>query len=164
MTPLANRSQPEPEAEINVLELLGVIWGGKYWVALIVGLSLLLGAFLVLRTEPVYQARGLLQLLPGLFGAARRQGKSSEMLLVLLLMQAGAFGVHGFQRIGGLPAGGFGQLPALVQRLQGFGRFAGGESAGPGGGAPPAGDGACAGRRRGGAGVGRRRVGDHPRR
>ena len=62
MTPLANRSQPEPEAEINVLELLGVIWGGKYWVALIVGLSLLLGAFLVLRTQPVYQAHGLLQL------------------------------------------------------------------------------------------------------
>ena len=60
MTPLPHRA--EPEAEINLMELLGVIWRGKYWVALAVGLSLLLGILLVLRVEPIYQASGLLQL------------------------------------------------------------------------------------------------------
>lgn len=53
---------PPAEDEINILELLGVVWAGKYWIALAAALSLAVGSFLVLKTQPIYQAQGLLQL------------------------------------------------------------------------------------------------------
>ena len=62
MTLSAARSASDATAEINLLELLGVIWAGKYWIALALALALAIGGFWVLRTQPVYQAQGLLQL------------------------------------------------------------------------------------------------------
>lgn len=62
MTPSASRPTPPAEDEINILELLGIVWAGKYRIALMVALALAVGAFLVLRAQPIYQAQGLLQL------------------------------------------------------------------------------------------------------
>lgn len=58
----ARPTPPQAEGEINLLELLGVIWAGKYWIALTTALALAVGAFGVLKTQPIYQAQGLLQL------------------------------------------------------------------------------------------------------
>lgn len=53
---------PAPEDEINVLELLGTLWSGKIWIAGAVILAFVAGSVSVLKTEPLYQAQGLLQL------------------------------------------------------------------------------------------------------
>lgn len=50
------------EAEIDILALLATLWKGKFWIAAIVALALLKGAVSVLKTEPLYQADGLLQI------------------------------------------------------------------------------------------------------
>lgn len=61
-------STTEPHAsslagdEINVLDLLSALWAGKFWIILAAGLALGIGAFSVLRSQPLYQAHGLLQL------------------------------------------------------------------------------------------------------
>ena len=62
MTLSALRPTADTEAEINLLDLLGVIWAGKYLIALAVVLSLAIGSFVTLKTLPIYQAQGLLQL------------------------------------------------------------------------------------------------------
>ncbi|MHC0052490.1 polysaccharide biosynthesis tyrosine autokinase [Actibacterium sp. D379-3] len=48
--------------EINLLEFLAVIWGGKIWIGLTVMLALIVGQIMVMLTQPIYSADGLLQL------------------------------------------------------------------------------------------------------
>ena len=62
MTTSDPRLAPEGDDEITLLELLGVIWAGKSWIALTVFLALCLGSFLILRSQPQYQALGQLQI------------------------------------------------------------------------------------------------------
>lgn len=62
MSTIEPRPLPQPEDEINVLELFGTLWSGKFWIALSVFLALFVGAFVVFRQEPIFQAQGLLQL------------------------------------------------------------------------------------------------------
>lgn len=62
MTPTVKPSEVPQDDEINILELLGVIWGGKLWIALAMVMAMIVGVIIVLRTEPTYQAQGLLQL------------------------------------------------------------------------------------------------------
>lgn len=50
------------EDEINLLDLLGTLWAGKMWIALAMVVAFALGAVSVLKTQPIYQAQGLLQL------------------------------------------------------------------------------------------------------
>ena len=62
MTPVETRLPPVPENEIDLLELLATIWSGKIQIAACAIVALLLGAFFVLKAEPIFQAQGLLQL------------------------------------------------------------------------------------------------------
>lgn len=62
MTPTEMRPAAKPEDEINILELLGVLWAGKLWIAAAVFLAFVIGAVTVLKTEPIFMAQGLLQL------------------------------------------------------------------------------------------------------
>ena len=62
MRPLSRPDPARPDDEIDLLELASAIWAGKMWVALVTALALVLGAFLVLRAEPQFEAQGLLQL------------------------------------------------------------------------------------------------------
>ena len=62
MTTTAPKPESQAEDEINILELLGVIWAGKLWIAAAAFLTTVLGVIVVLATEPTYQAQGLLQL------------------------------------------------------------------------------------------------------
>jgi tyrosine-protein kinase Etk/Wzc len=39
-----------------------VIWAGKFWIAAAISVALGVGAVSVLKSEPIYQADGLLQL------------------------------------------------------------------------------------------------------
>lgn len=55
-------SNPEPEDEINIIDLLTSLWSGKFWIAGAVIIAFVAGAVTVLKTEPLYQAQGLLQL------------------------------------------------------------------------------------------------------
>lgn len=56
------RPVPPPEDEIDLLEMLGALWRGKIWIVGAVLLAVATGAISVLKSEPVYQAEGLLQL------------------------------------------------------------------------------------------------------
>lgn len=62
MTTTELRIPPDNDDEINILELLSVVWAGKVWILIAVLISLALGSFVVLRATPLYQAQGLLQL------------------------------------------------------------------------------------------------------
>lgn len=62
MTSTTGRPAPGEEKEIDLLDLLATLWAGKYIVAAVVFLSLVHGAFTVLKTQPMYQADGVLQL------------------------------------------------------------------------------------------------------
>ena len=54
---------PAREADdIDILALLAVLWRGKFWIAAIIALALIKGAISVLKSEPIYQAEGLLQI------------------------------------------------------------------------------------------------------
>ncbi len=44
MTPTAPRPDIPPEDEISLLDILTIIWGGKFWVAGIVAIALAVGA------------------------------------------------------------------------------------------------------------------------
>lgn len=63
--PISNAPPTRPasgdEPEIDILALLSVLWKGKIWIAAITAMAMVLGAISVLRTEPLYQADGLLQ-------------------------------------------------------------------------------------------------------
>ena len=59
MTTSDPRLAPAGDDEINLLELMAVVWAGKYWIALTVFLALSLGSFLILRSQPQYQEEGL---------------------------------------------------------------------------------------------------------
>ena len=50
------------EDEINILDLVSALWAGKFWVIAATVVALAIGAFAVLRAQPLYQAQGLLQL------------------------------------------------------------------------------------------------------
>lgn len=61
------QTEPRPstmhsEDEINLLELVGALWAGKWWIAAATSITLISGMVNVLKTEPIYQANGLLQL------------------------------------------------------------------------------------------------------
>lgn len=62
MTASDTRSTKEIDDEIGLLELFGMVWGGKYLVLGTMLLAGLIGTFVVLRTTPLYQAGGLIQL------------------------------------------------------------------------------------------------------
>lgn len=62
MTPTEIRPTALPEDEINILDLLGVLWAGKFWIAAAVACAFAVGAVSSLKTEPIFQANGLLQL------------------------------------------------------------------------------------------------------
>lgn len=62
MTPTISSPESSPDKEIDLLDLLRVIWAGKFWIAVAVVVALAIGAISVLQTQPIYQARGLLQL------------------------------------------------------------------------------------------------------
>lgn len=74
-------------------------------------------------------ALNLLQLALRLFGDAGTKGEGDVVLLVVFVLQGFPLGVQGFQLAIGLPGGGVGLLPVQVQGFQGFGRFAGSQSA-----------------------------------
>ena len=57
-----SRSPALPEDEINILELLSTLWAGKFVVLGVAFVALCMGAVSVLKTQPIYQAAGLLQL------------------------------------------------------------------------------------------------------
>lgn len=48
--------------EVDLLALVARLWAGRAWVFGMVLLALLVGAFMVLRAVPIYQASGLMQL------------------------------------------------------------------------------------------------------
>ncbi len=79
-------------------------------------------------------ALNLLQLALRLLGDAGREAAGDVVLLAVLFLQAGLLDVQRLQFAIALPSGGIGLLPVQMQRLQGFGRFAGGQSAQFGGG------------------------------
>lgn len=58
----ASSRPTEPDDVIDLAALFSVLWAKKLWIAASVVVALALGAFYVLRTEPVFQAQGLLQL------------------------------------------------------------------------------------------------------
>lgn len=62
MTPTTQRPDTPLEGDISLLDILTIIWGGKFWIAGIVAIALALGAISVLQSEPIYRAQGLLQL------------------------------------------------------------------------------------------------------
>lgn len=62
MTPTVPPTEGPPDSEIDLLDLLGAIWAGKFWVAAAVTVALAIGAVSALKTQPTYQATGLLQL------------------------------------------------------------------------------------------------------
>lgn len=62
MTLIDARPTPPEEDEVNIMELFVALWAGKRTVAMVTVACLLIGLFLVLRTESIYQAEGLLQL------------------------------------------------------------------------------------------------------
>ncbi len=62
MIPATNTPDAPPEDDINLLDLLGVIWNGKYWIAAAAFIAWCIGAITVLQSTPIYQAGGLLQL------------------------------------------------------------------------------------------------------
>lgn len=62
MAPSEIRPAALQEDEINLLDLVSRVWGGKYWIAGAMALAFAVGSVSVLNTEPRYQARGLLQL------------------------------------------------------------------------------------------------------
>lgn len=62
MTPTELRSTDLPEDEINILDLLGVIWAGKFWIVAAVLCAFTIGAVSALKTQPIFVANGLLQL------------------------------------------------------------------------------------------------------
>lgn len=62
MTITDTRPVPQEDDEINLMELAVGLWAGKLWIAAAMGLALAVGAFSVLRVQPLYQAQGLLQL------------------------------------------------------------------------------------------------------
>lgn len=55
-------SDAQLEDEIDLLALLAVIWGGKFWIAAAALIALGIGAIVVLQSQPIYRAQGLLQL------------------------------------------------------------------------------------------------------
>lgn len=62
MTMTEARPATPDDDEISLLDLAVSIWSGRTTVALFAGLALLIGAFIVFRSEPIYRADGLLQL------------------------------------------------------------------------------------------------------
>lgn len=58
----APRSDSYDNGEIDLLALLAVLWKGKLLIGGIVALAVIAGAIMVLRTQPLYQADGLLQI------------------------------------------------------------------------------------------------------
>ena len=44
------------EDEINLLDLVSALWAGKVWVIAATVVALAIGAFAVLRAQPLYQA------------------------------------------------------------------------------------------------------------
>lgn len=62
ITPSETRAPALADDEINLLELLGAIWTGRYWIAMAAVITLSFGVFYILKTEPLFQAQGLLQL------------------------------------------------------------------------------------------------------
>jgi tyrosine-protein kinase Etk/Wzc len=62
MTPTVPSPEGPPDKEINLLDLLGVIWVRKFWIAAAVVVALAIGAIMVLKAQQIYQARGLLKI------------------------------------------------------------------------------------------------------
>ncbi|WP_323039924.1 polysaccharide biosynthesis tyrosine autokinase [Gemmobacter sp.] len=62
MTQTDPRPSALPDDEINLLELVSALWTGKWWIAAATSVALAVGAVNVLKTRPIYQADGLLQL------------------------------------------------------------------------------------------------------
>lgn len=62
MTSTVPSFEGSSDNEINLLDLLGVIWVRKLWILTAAVMALVVGAIMVLKTQPIYQARGLLQL------------------------------------------------------------------------------------------------------
>ena len=62
MTQTDSRPPELPEDEINLLELIGVLWSGKWWIIAAMAVAFVMGAVSVLKTQPIYRADGLLQL------------------------------------------------------------------------------------------------------
>lgn len=62
MIPTPSDMQTSPETELNLLDLLAVIWTGKFWIAAAAAIALAMGAISVLQSTPIYRAQGLLQL------------------------------------------------------------------------------------------------------
>ena len=62
MTANETRSATEIDDDISLLELAGIIWVGKYLVLAAMVLAGAVGALLVLRATPLYEAKGLIQL------------------------------------------------------------------------------------------------------
>jgi tyrosine-protein kinase Etk/Wzc len=62
MTASDSRAPTEPDDDINLLDLAAAIWAGKYLVLAAMLVCGLIGAVLVLRATPLYQAKGLIQL------------------------------------------------------------------------------------------------------
>lgn len=62
MTQTDPRPSSLPDEEINLLELIGVLWVGKWWIATATILLLGVGTVNILKTQPIYRADGLLQL------------------------------------------------------------------------------------------------------
>lgn len=62
MTPFENRP-PSPEAdEIDLRELLAVVWAGKTWIVGAMVCAFVYGAVSALQMQPIYKAEGILQL------------------------------------------------------------------------------------------------------
>lgn len=62
MTPTTPAPDMSDDGDLNLLDLLAVIWAGKFWIAAVALIALGVGAVTVLRSEPIYRAQGLLQL------------------------------------------------------------------------------------------------------
>lgn len=95
MNPTTSSPQTPPEDDLNLLDLLAVIWAGKFWIAAAAIIALVIGAVSVLKTQPIYRAQGLLQLeqrsgaqaLPGgmqdlLGGGSGDSGGAAEMAIM----------------------------------------------------------------------------------
>lgn len=62
MTPTTPVSDPAQDDDLNLLDLLSVIWSGKILILAAALIALGVGAVAVLQSEPIYRAQGLLQL------------------------------------------------------------------------------------------------------
>lgn len=91
MTTAVQKPEPHQENEMSLLDLVGIIWSGRFLVAAAVALALCLGAINVLQSQPIYRAQGLLQLefrtgslalpdgMQDLMGGAGDSGGEAEM-------------------------------------------------------------------------------------